>query len=175
MKKKILSYILYFTLIILVIFNIGLLFSKKVYYEFQYPEETPDDYNFIAKIDYTDLILDTYKNEFTKGITWEKDTVIHYKLSNVEKNRIYNLMKSIDIVKYPNFFAPKTNKLIHPSPTYYFKCEFDNVKVEIRWVYNTESETEDAVKFRNFMYSIFENILEEKEIKKLPETYRPRM
>ena len=149
--------------------------ANKYHFNFEYSEKVPEDFNFIAKINYTDLILDTYKNEFSKGITWEKDTVISYKLSNSEKQRIYELMKKIDIVNYPNYFAPKTNWIIHPSNTYYFKCEFDSVKVEVRWVYHTDSETEDAIKFRNFMYSIFENILQEEEIKKLPETYRPRM
>jgi hypothetical protein len=170
-KKKYISILL----IVIAIIVIRLFYYEKIYYEFEYPEKMPDNFNFIVEINHNDYILNTHKNEFTKGITWKKDTVLNYELSKVEKNRIYNLMKDINIIEYPNYYAPKTYLSITPSPVYYFKCEFDNIEIEINWKYNTESEQEKAVKLRDFIYSIFEKILEEKEIKNLPKSTRYRL
>jgi len=172
MTKKTINII--FDLILLLVF-IVVLFSKKHYTEFKYPENTPENFNFIAKINSSDFIIDTYKNELTKGIEWDRDTVIYYKLKNSEKEKVYELIKSIDIINYPNYYVPKTHRVILPSDDYYFKCTFNNIECEIKWYENTDSEAVRANKLKSFLNVIFEKIQKDEKVKKLPKSNRFRM
>ena len=154
---------------------IGILTYKKNMYVFTYPDKVLANFNFIAKLNSSEYVLNTYNNTFSKGLTWEKDTIINFKISNEEKIRIYNLMKEINIVEYPNYYAPPTHIRVSPSFDFYFKCSFEAINIEINWEFNIESEIEKAVKLRKFLHSIFENILNDPKIKNLPESERISM
>jgi len=158
--------------ILLAISIIVILNTKRVMTSYEYPEEMPSDFNFVANVESSKYVLDTYNNVFSKSLNWSKDTIIHYKISEIEKRRIYNLIKENDIIKYPNYFAPPTHVSVMPSFDYYFKCTFDSINVEINWEYNTESEEKEAKQLRDFIYSTFDSILTEERIKNLPESER---
>ena len=170
-KKKTLIYLgLLLIILIVIVLNI-----KKTMYSFEYPEKIPKDFNFIAKITSGKYSINTYNNTFSKSINWDKDTVLYYKINDNEKRRIYDLIKEYNIIRYPNYFTPPTHRRIMPSFDYYFKCTFDSINVEINWEYNTESEEKKAQQLRDFLFQIFENILEEERIKNLPKTERISM
>lgn len=84
-------------------------------------------------------------------------------------------MKKINIIRYPNYFVPKTKIRVFPSGDYYFKCTFNQIEFEIKWYENTESEQKNAKELMSFLYSIFENILEDNRVKNLPESKRYRL
>ena len=68
---------------------------------YEYPEKMPEDFNFIVKLNSNEYCINTYNNTFSKSINWDKDTIINYKISNLEKNRVYQLIKEYNIIKYP--------------------------------------------------------------------------
>jgi len=161
--------------ILLFVFLIIIFSYKKVMFTYEYPEEMPSDFDFVAKVESSEYVIDTYNNTFSKSLNWDKDTIIHYNISDNEKKRIYNLVKENDIIKYPNYFAPPTHYKIMPSFDYYFKCTFNSINVEINWEYNTESEDKEAKQLRGFIHSIFDNILIEEQIENLPNSERISM
>ena len=161
--------------ILLVVSLVIILNTKKIMKTYQYPEKMPTDFNFIAKIIDNEYSINTYNNTFSKTINFGKDTIISFKISNNEKKRIYNLIKEYNIIKYPNYFTPPTHIIKSNSFDYYFKCTFDSINVEINWEFNTESEEKDATNLMNFLIQIFDNILEDKRIKDLPESERSFM
>ena len=158
--------------IFLVISIIVILNTKTVMNSFEYPEKMPEDFNFIVKLNSNEYCINTYDNTFSKSINWDKDTIINYRISNSEKKRIYKLIKEYNIIKYPNYFTPSTHIKVSPSFDYYFKSTFDSINVEINWKFNTESKEKEATQLMDFLYRIFDNILKEEQIKKLPETKR---
>ena len=158
--------------ILLVISIILILNTKRVMTSYEYPEKMPEDFNFIVKLNSNEYCINTYDNTFSKSINWDKDTIINYKISNLEKNRVYQLIKEYNIIKYPNYFTPSTHVIVNPSFDYYFKSTFDSINVEIDWEFNTESKEKEAKLLKDFLYRIFDNILKEEDIKNLPETKR---
>ena len=169
MKKRNIFITIGILLFALLIFIIG---HKRMMFTYKYPKEMPSDFNFVAKVESNKYVIDTYNNTLSKSINWDKDTIIHYEISESDKRRIFNLLKENDIIKYPNYFTPPTHYQIMPSFDYFFKCTFDSINVEINWEFNTESEEKEAKKLRVFLYQIFDNILENEQIKKLPKSKR---
>ena len=164
-KKIILVSIAVLLMISLIIF----LNISKVVYSYEYPEKMPTDFNFIAKIESNEYTINTYNNTFSKSLDWGKDTIISFKIGDNDKNRIYNLIKEYNIIKYPHYYAPPTKRRIMPSFDHYFKCTFDSIDVEIKWEFNTESREKDAEKLTDFLFLIFENVAKDEQIKNLPE------
>ena len=158
--------------ILLVISIILILNTKRVMTSYEYPEKMPKDFNFIVKLNSNEYCINTYNNTFSKSLNWNKDTIISYKIGDLEKSRVYQLIKEYNIIKYPNYFTPPTHLIVNPSFDYYFKSTFNSINVEINWEFNTESKEKDAKLLKGFLYGIFDNILKDEDIKNLPETKR---
>lgn len=138
----------------------------------KYPEVMPNDFNFISNIADSSYILDTYKDKLMKKIDWKLDTTISYHLSLAEKQRIYSIIKKIDIYHYPQNYHPTTRVRIRPSFTYQFEFTLKGVDYKISWKENTESDTRDAEKLRNLFRVIQDIIEKDAKVKKLPESKR---
>jgi hypothetical protein len=137
-----------------------------------YSDSMPSDFNFISNIADNSYILDTYKDELTKTIDWELDTTISYQLPIEEKQKIYELLKEIDICKYPENYAPTSTVKVLPTFSYQLKFTISGVDYKINWKENTESEIKNARELRKLFFEI-QKILENDDlIKKLPESKR---
>ena len=141
----------------------------------KYPETMPNDFNFISNIAESSYILDTYKDKLTKTIDWERDTTISYQLSLAEKQRIYSILKEIDIYHYPQNYNPTTRVRVRPSFSFEFEFTLNGVDYKINWKENTESDTRDAKKLRNLFRMIQNTIENDAQVKKLPEDKRAFM
>jgi hypothetical protein len=137
-----------------------------------YPETMPNDFNFISNIADSSYVLDTYKAKLTKKIDWELDTAISYRLSLAEKQKIYTILKEIDIYRYPPNYAPTTRVRLRPSFSYQFEFTLNGGDYKINWKENTESETKDAKELRNLFREIQSDIEKDSQVKKLPESKR---
>jgi hypothetical protein len=138
----------------------------------KYPDTIPDDFNFIMKIEDCAYIIDTYRNTLIKTIDWETDTAISFQLTQEEKEKIFNTLKSIDIYKYPENYAPTSTKTVSPSYSYYLKFTINKDDYEISWQENTESEIEDARNFRNLFQEFKKFIEKDERVKTLPKSKR---
>jgi hypothetical protein len=137
-----------------------------------YPNTMPNDFNFIMKIENSTYVIDTYRSTLTKTIDWETDTAISYQLTQKEKEKIFNTLKSIDIYKYPEDYAPTSTKTASPSYSYYLKFTINKKEYEISWKENTESEVEDARNFRRLFQEFKKFIEEDERVETLPKSKR---
>lgn len=137
-----------------------------------YPDTMPDDFNFISNIKDGSYILDTYSNKLTKTIDWEHDTTITYQLPIKQKQKIYALLKHIDIYKYPENYAPVSTINVSPTFSYQFEFTLNGVDYKINWKENTESEVRNAKKLRKFFFEINDIIEKDEEARSLPESKR---
>ena len=137
-----------------------------------YPDSMPNDFNFISNIEDNSYILNTYTNKLTKTIDWEQDTTIAYQLPFKEKQKIYALLKQIDIYKYPENYAPVSTINVSPTFSYHFEFTLNEVDYKINWKENTESEIRDARRLRKLFFEIRNMIEKDEEVRNLPESKR---
>jgi hypothetical protein len=137
-----------------------------------YPDTMPNDFNFISNIADGEYILDTYKSKLTKTIDWDTDTTISYKIPFAEKQKIYKILKKIDIFQYPENYAPTSKKDVFPSFTYRFEFTMNDIDYKINWQENTESEIKDARELRKLFIEIQKYLENDYIIKELPESKR---
>lgn len=137
---------------------------------FNFEKEMPIDFNFLAKVDFDSYTLDTYNNSLIKEIDWKKDTLINFPVDKDFKEKIYSILRNIDINKYPDNYAPASKISISPSSTFYFKFTTDSITRELNWETNTESETNDAKKLRSLFKTILDFLEQDKTVKTLPES-----
>lgn len=138
----------------------------------KYPATMPKDFNFISNIADSSYVLDTYKDKLTKTIDWELDTTIAFVLPLYEKQKIYNILKVIDIYKYSENYAPTSTVQVSPTFSYQFEFTLNGIDYKINWKENTESETKDAKELRNLFREIQNDIEKDGQVKKLPESKR---
>ncbi len=73
---------------------------------FQY--ENSDDFNFKLNFNtYGKDQIDTYKGTFTKDLVMDGTKTIEFKIPDNVKNNIYNLMKDINIMSFPDTLEVK--------------------------------------------------------------------
>lgn len=138
----------------------------------KYPKTMSNDFNFISNIADSSYVLDTYKDRLTKKIDWALDTTISYQLSIAEKQRVYKILKEIDIYKYPENYNPTSTVEVFPSFSYQFEFTLNGVDYKINWKENTESDTKDAKELRNLFLEIQNMIEKDSKVKKLPKSKR---
>ncbi len=137
-----------------------------------YESSMPEDFNFVAKIEDESFILNTYEDKLTKTIDWDVDTTITYYLSEKDKKSIYQIMKNIDIHRYPSNYAPISVVSISPSFSYYIKFTLNEVDYTINWVEHTESTCKDAKELRSLFLNIQDCFIKDKRVNELPESER---
>jgi hypothetical protein len=138
-----------------------------------YPKEVPDNFNFIAIFGFCDgNKLNTFNETFTKTIDWGNDTTIYFELSIEQKRNIYDRIRSLDILKYPKQFIPKSKEEIHPSPSYYVKIRFKDIEKEVYWSENVNSKEKKAQLLRDFFSYLERIVAENPNVKPLPKDNR---
>ncbi|HZL08599.1 MAG TPA: hypothetical protein VFC65_01265 [Prolixibacteraceae bacterium] len=137
-----------------------------------YPDTMPNDFNFVLDVGHSSYVLDTYNNKLTKAIDWELDTTISYQLPLNERQRIYKILKNIDIYKYPENYAPTSTVTILPTAPYVFEFTLNGVDSKINWEENTESETKDAKELRKLFFEVVSTFEKDGRVKSLPESKR---
>ena len=137
-----------------------------------YEKLMPVDFNFSATIDFDTYTIDTYNNSLLKQFDWERDTLITFHVKKEFKEKIYGILRDIDIYKYPRNFAPTSTIGRLPSSSYHFKFTIDSITYSIDWVENTYSEIKDAKKLRTLFMEIRDYIEQDERVKDLPEDER---
>lgn len=143
-------------------------YEKRSY--FDYPDNMPEDFNFIAKLGSGHYKIDTYNNTLTKSIEMGKDTTINYVFPQKGKEKIFKNLKQIDIYKYPGNYSPTSTVQTLPASEYYFSSNINGETINIDWVENTCSETKEARNLMGIFNEIFKIINEDKKVKELPES-----
>jgi len=137
-----------------------------------YEKLMPVDFNFSATIDFEAYTLDSYNNTLVKQFDWERDTLITFHVKKEFKEKIYSILRDIDIYKYPENFAPTSTTNILPYSPYYFKFTMDSITTSLNWIENTNSEIKDAKKLRTLFIEIRDYIEQDKRADTLPEDKR---
>ena len=141
------------------------------------PKKKPKDFNFILKYGHSAKnIINTFRNEFTKDLIIDGDTTSSLKLTSEEMDTIYQVMRKINILEYPDEFSPpdcdkSDPNLVHrvtPYSTYYFKIQINKKMKEIKWEDSNFSKAEKAVKLREIIDMIDKIIENKEEYKNLP-------
>ena len=164
-KKVIAILIILFSLIIIVFLGYDRTITN-------YEKKMPADFNFLAKVKFDTYVIDTYNNTLTKTIDWENDTVISFQTSIEFKEKIYNILRDIDIYKYPENYAPTSTIKISPSSSYFLKFTLGSDTTLINWEENTESENIDAKKLRKLFMTIYNYLEQNERVKSLPDDER---
>ena len=156
--------------VIIITFVVSYFINNLDFYRSKYPEFSKDKFNFQMK--YNDIYynLNTYNDTFTYGLSWDRDTIISYKVSDKFKREVYSKLVDIDIFRYPKNYAPTTTFRRLPADYYYLKYSFDTINYTINWRENTESKNRDAVKLRNLFRFIISNIENDTIINRLPQS-----
>lgn len=127
-------------------------------------EKMPPDFDFIAQYGIADEnTINTFNNTFTKRINWDKDTTISLHYARMEKEKVYQKIKSYTLEELPIYFVPESNIVISPSPTYYLKFRMNGTFYEVIWETNTFSEERRAKRLRK-VFSQIKNYLNKQEI-----------
>jgi hypothetical protein len=133
------------------------------------PEKKPSDFGFVFNYGVgAKNQLDTFNGTYTKDMVTEPAIITSLKLSDQEMNEIYSEMKSIEIQRYPNTFAPKSNGRVTPFETYSIEIIVDGGEKSIYWEDKNGSKSKDAVQLRNLFNKIRKIISEKDKYKKLP-------
>jgi hypothetical protein len=137
--------------------------------ENQLSSSMPKDFNFVFNYGVgAKNQLDTSKGQYTKDMVIEPSITASLKLTNEEMNKIYEEMKKINILTYPDNFSPKTNMMQTPFYTYSIKIIADGREKNIFWEDQYAAKTKDAVQLRKLFNKIIEILINKDEFKKLP-------
>ena len=166
-NKKVVVLLIVLISLILIVF-----FGYKKTTGVNYKKEMTTDFNFLAKVYHDTYTIDTYSNTLTKLIDWESDTIITFHVSNEFREKIYHILRDIDIYKYPKNYAPTSTIRVSPSSSYYLKFTIDSDTTVINWTENTESEKKDAKKLRYLFSTIYDYLEQDERIKALPDSKR---
>jgi hypothetical protein len=78
-------------------------------------------------------MLDTYRWEYTRGITEGRDTVVSFRLTGDQMDSIYYKMMEINVFGYPEEFVAQNAVVLMPHRSYLFKIRSGNMEKRIRW------------------------------------------
>ncbi len=133
-------------------------------------------FNFILGFGiYSRNILNTFDRTFTKDLVNGLYS-INFTLTDEEMKLIEKKFRYIDILSYPDDFAPitintfnNTTTYITPHNTYYLRVELDGKLKEIIWEDSNLSKEESAIVLRNLIKEIEQLIYQQDDYKKMPE------
>lgn len=137
------------------------------------PKEMPSDFGFVIKYGIgAKNELDTFNGRFTKDLITAGTATTELKLSQEEMARIYEEMRKMNIMSYPEEFKPGAISLIQssvaPYQTYYFKVSYSGKIKEIRWQDENLANTASARDLRNLSVMINAMVEKKVEFKQLP-------
>ncbi len=134
----------------------------------------PNDFNFSLRFGVQGKNkLSTFDDTFTKDMVIEEPITIELKLTEKEMTSIYDEMKNIDIVSYPEVYKPETlspNKtFVTPYQTYELVIVYDGKTKKILWEDENLNNSSKAKKLRALINSIVETVQNKEEYEELPQ------
>lgn len=112
--------------------------------------------------------LDTFTNSYSRDMNSEHSQNIKLTLSEEDLNKIYSLMRTIDILNYPDNFDPEGPSESKPYDEFYITILINGNKKNITWIDNKNSQTEQAINLRELFSKIHKIVSETEEYKSLP-------
>lgn len=138
--------------------------------ENQLPPSMPKDFNFVFNFGYDGKNqLDTINGKFTKDMIVDPSFTVDFELSDEEMNTIYNEMREINILSYPEDYTPICNVMHTPFDTYSIKIITGGREKNIHWADRYITSGEDSVRLRGLFGKIRQIIINKEEYKKLPQ------
>lgn len=157
---------------VFLLFSTSLLFiscDSKFTAKHKLPEDKPDDFNFILTYGYeVGNTINTIDEKYSYDMIMYPSLTIDLKLSELEMNTIYEDMRAINILNYPEVFKPIGHLGVNPYQSYDFKIFINGKEKHISWEDENLSSKSKAKDLRDLINKI-EKIIESKdEYKKLP-------
>ncbi|MEF9952879.1 MAG: hypothetical protein RR838_09810 [Clostridium sp.] len=112
--------------------------------------------------------IDTINGRFTKDMITLEPVKVQLKLTEEEMNIIYEEIKKIDILNYPNYYKIKSEAFKIPHEKYILRVVMNGEEKTILWDENNSIDGE-VVKLNNIVKKIRDMIENKKEYKSLPE------
>lgn len=135
-------------------------------------EQYPPDFNFIATWGIAkEYSLNTFTNTFF--LNRVIDTSVVFKLSDLQKQSIYNYIIEKQLYNYPHLYTPESNRSISPYACYYIKIEYNRKQIEIIWEANCWANDRKSKKLRGLFALIERMTLKDKTITNLQDQILP--
>jgi len=161
----------YILIIIIHIFAYSF-FSCSDYDRLSMPKDFDIDFIYGYRGEYE---VNTFNNTFKKALSWEKDTVFYFNLSNSKKELIYKQFVKHKFSEFSEIFEPESKNQKTGMPTYFIKIRYNGNTKKITWGNNTDSDEKKAKKLRNWFNFIIHLLEEEDAIKNLPDGERAHL
>lgn len=166
MNKPMKLLIITFTVFVFVLTSCNI-FSKPT---FSLPDTMPKDFGFV--LDYGVLEknqLDTIKGTYTKDLILAPQVTTDLVLSDTKMAEIYQMMKDIDILSYPETYTVNSDVHMTPYQSYSITITYDGKTKSIHWDDESGSDETKALKLRELFARIHEIVSETAQYKQLPE------
>ncbi len=165
MRRSLKILIILFTIIVFVLTSCNLL-SKP---DSQMPETMPGDFGFVLYYGVTVRnSLDTIKGTYTKDLVMAPPVTTDLRLSDGEMAGIYQMMRDIAILDYPEIYDPETDVEVSPYVTYNIEITLDGQTKSIHWDDKGLVTIAKATALRNLFERIHEIVIAKDEYKQLP-------
>ena len=140
----------------------------------QMPTEKPKDFAFILKYGVgAKNVLNTKDGTFTKDMISSGTKTTDLKLSDDELVTVYNDLRKINIMDYPEVFKPDrfviTQRSVSPNLTYELTIVYSGKQKTVFWNDESLSEESEAKLLRGMIDRVRSIIESKDEYKKLPE------
>ncbi|MHB1125728.1 MAG: hypothetical protein ACYC2T_02045 [Bacillota bacterium] len=133
------------------------------------PQQMPANFQFVLKYGVgAKNVLDTSKDTFTKDLVTAGTATTKLRLTPGERLTIYEQMRDIDILSYPEVIKPLKGITVTPNVSYSLTISFGNIKKSIYWDSMSELNGQRSDELRNLISNIMTLIESKKEYKKLP-------
>ena len=117
-------------------------------------------------------MLNTKDGTFTKDLISDGTKTTALKLSDDELIRVYNDIRKIGIINYPEVFKPGsfgfTRRSVSPHPTYELTIEYNGQQKRVFWDDESLSEEAKAKQLRELIDQVVSIIESKDEFKQLP-------
>lgn len=166
MNKPLKLLIITFTLLVFILTSCNI-FSKP---GSNLPETMPGDFGFV--LDYGVLEknqLDTVNGTYTKDLILAPPVSTDLVVSDAKMAEIYQMMRDIDILSYPEIFTVSSDVHMTPYQSYSITITCGGKTKSIHWDDESGSSETKARKLRDLFTRIHEIVSETDEYRLLPE------
>lgn len=165
MRKSLKILIIMFTITVFILTSCNL-FSKP---NTQMPETMPDDFGFILDYGVTARnSLDTINGTYTKDLVMAAPVTTDLRLTEDEMAEIYQMMRDIAILDYPDVYNPERDVEVSPYVTYNIEITIAGQSKSIHWDDMGLVTIAKATALRNLFERVHEIVVAKDEYKQLP-------
>ena len=138
------------------------------------PQEKPDDFGFVVQYGVgAKNQIDTFSGKVTKDLITAGTATEEITLSKEEMAVIYEEMRKINIMDYPEDFMPATfspfERHVTPYQSFDFKIRYGDQTKEIHWKDDSLANSASARDLRNLVLTIRQIVENKDEYKNMPE------